>query len=45
VCGQPACTTAAFGENLKVYEMATDGWGSYLGYNDEDNRAFALAVT
>lgn len=44
VCaGTPECTTAAFGEHLDVYEMATDGWGSYLGYNDSDNRAFALA--
>jgi hypothetical protein len=40
---QPECTTAAFGERLDVYEMATDGWGSYLGYNDSDNRAFALS--
>lgn len=42
---QPECTTAAFGERLDVYEMATDGWGSYLGYNDSDNRAFALSAS
>jgi hypothetical protein len=41
--GNPPCTTAAFAENLKVYALATDGWGSYLGYNAEDNRAFALS--
>ncbi|HEX2690083.1 MAG TPA: hypothetical protein VHN14_25890, partial [Kofleriaceae bacterium] len=41
--GKPPCTTAAFGEHLEVYALATDGWGSYLGYNDADNRAFALA--
>ena len=40
---KPVCTMAAFSENLKVFELATDGWGSYLGYNDEANRAFALA--
>lgn len=42
--GKPECTTAAFGERLDVYEMATDGWGSYLGYNASDNRAFALSA-
>jgi hypothetical protein len=41
--GNPPCTTAAFAEHLEVYAMATDGWGSYLGYNAADNRAFALA--
>ncbi|HSR99024.1 MAG TPA: hypothetical protein VLM79_18340 [Kofleriaceae bacterium] len=41
--GNPPCTTAAFGEHLEVYALATDGWGSNLGYNDADNRAFALA--
>lgn len=39
------CTTAAFGERLNVYEMATDGWGSYLGYNAYDIRAFALSAS
>lgn len=42
---KPECTTAAFGERLDVYEMATDGWGSYLGYNAADNRAFALSAS
>ena len=28
---------------LTVAALATDGWGSNLGYNDADNRAFALA--
>lgn len=42
--GQPECATAAFGEHLEVYAMATDGWGSWLGYNDSDNRAFALSA-
>jgi hypothetical protein len=41
--GEPPCTTAAFGEHLEVYAAATDGWGSNLGYDDADNRAFALA--
>ena len=40
---KPLCTTAAFSENLKVYAMATDGWTG-LGYGDEANRAFALAL-
>jgi hypothetical protein len=40
---KPPCTTAAFGEHLEVYATATDGWGTYLGYNTSDNRAFALA--
>jgi hypothetical protein len=43
VCVGKPCTTAAFAEHLEVYAMATDGWGSNLGYNDADNRAFALA--
>jgi hypothetical protein len=43
--GNPPCTTAAFGEHLEVHALATDGWGSNLGYNDADNRAFALAPT
>lgn len=43
--GKPECTTAAFGERLNVYETATDGWGSYLGYNAYDVRAFALATS
>jgi hypothetical protein len=41
--GEPPCTTAAFGEHLYVSAMATDGWGSNLGYDDADNRAFALS--
>jgi hypothetical protein len=40
----PPCITAAFSEHLEVYAMATDGWGSYLGYNDVADRAFALAA-
>lgn len=42
--GKPECTTAAFGERLDVYEMATDGWGSDLGYEASDLRAFALST-
>jgi hypothetical protein len=39
----PPCVMAAFSEHLAVYEMATDGWGSYLGYDAVADRAFALA--
>ena len=41
--GNPPCIMAAFSEHLEVYEMATDGWGSYLGYNAVADRAFALS--
>jgi len=41
--GEPPCTTAAFGEHLYVSATATDGWGTNLGYDDADNRAFALS--
>ena len=41
--GKPPCTLAAFSEHLDVYAMATDGWGSYLGYNSTADRAFALS--
>jgi hypothetical protein len=41
--GKPPCVMAAFSEHLEVYEMATDGWGSYLGYNAVADRAFALS--
>ncbi len=41
--GKPPCIMAAFSEHLEVYAMATDGWGSYLGYNAVADRAFALA--
>ncbi|HEX2691303.1 MAG TPA: hypothetical protein VHN14_32040 [Kofleriaceae bacterium] len=37
------CTTAALGEHLEVYALAPDGWESYFGNDDADNRAFALA--
>ncbi len=39
----PPCTMAAFSENLYVRGLATDGWGSYLGYDAYAVRAFALA--
>ena len=42
-CLGTPCVMAAFSEHLDVSEMATDGWGSGLGYNDTDDRAFALA--
>ena len=43
--GKPPCTTAAFGEHLDVYAMATDGWASRLSaYDTHDTRAFALSL-
>jgi len=40
---KPPCTLAAFSEHLDVHATATDGWGTYLGYDSVGDRAFALA--
>ena len=41
--GKPPCKMAAFAEDLRVNALASDGWGSNLGYDDGATRAFALA--
>ena len=37
------CNEAAFAEILRVYAKATNGWDRLRGYDDHDERAFALA--
>jgi len=39
----PPCTIGASLEELYVAATAIDGWGSYLGYDASDSRAFTLA--
>ncbi len=42
-CAEDGCPVAGFSENLYVDSMATDGWGSELGYDASAVRAFVLA--
>jgi hypothetical protein len=42
-CAPDTCVVAGFGAYLYVDAMATDGWGSELGYDDDDLRAFVLS--
>jgi hypothetical protein len=37
------CTEAGFAEVLRVYAKATNGWSRLHGYDDHDDRGFALA--
>jgi hypothetical protein len=43
-CSGVDCVVAGFSENLYVDSMATDGWGSELGYDASDVRAFVLST-
>lgn len=42
-CAPDGCAVAGFSENLYVDSLATDGWGSELGYDASAVRAFVLA--
>ncbi|HEY0503368.1 MAG TPA: hypothetical protein VGD42_07725, partial [Lysobacter sp.] len=42
-CPADGCPVAGFSENLYVDSMATDGWGSELGYDASAVRAFVLS--
>lgn len=42
-CAADGCQVAGFSENLYVDSLATDGWGSELGYDASAVRAFVLA--
>jgi hypothetical protein len=42
-CPIDGCAVAGFSENLYVDSLATDGWGSELGYDASAVRAFVLA--
>jgi len=42
-CAIDGCPVAGFSENLYVDSLATDGWGSELGYDASAVRAFVLA--
>ncbi len=42
-CSPAGCVVAGFSENLYVDSLATDGWGSELGYDASSVRAFVLS--